>query len=358
MADNGFAPMIGIVEVAALAGVSPATVSRALRGLPGVSAGTRQNVEKAAASLGYYASPSAAALTTGRTRAIGVMAPWISRWFFSAVIEGAQEVVGEQGYDTLLYPLGANAAPNAVGVIDTRALHKRVDGILGLNVPLGLQPSSLRNLRIPLVTVGSIIPGVSGVLVDDIEVGYSATCHLIRLGHRRIAFLGHDPDGLYGFTVAADRERGFEKALQENRIPVDPGLVGMTGFSIEGGSKALINLWEQTGKRVELMPTAVFAVSDEVAFGIIYAARQNGLRVPQDISVIGVDNHDMSYLFELTTIGQPVRDQGRIAARMLLDHVRINEPAAPEVVRMNPGLITRRTTCAPRVDARGLPTGV
>ena len=109
MADNGFAPMIGIVEVAALAGVSPATVSRALRGLPGVSAATRENVEQAAARLGYVASPSAAALTTGRTGAIGVLAPWISRWFFSAVIEGAQEIVGQQGYDTLLYPLGANA---------------------------------------------------------------------------------------------------------------------------------------------------------------------------------------------------------------------------------------------------------
>ena len=112
MADRGLAPMIGIVEVAALAGVSPATVPRALRGLPGVSVATRENVEQAAAELGYVASPSAAALTTGRTSAIGVLAPWISRWFFSAVIERAQEVVGEQRYDTLLYSLGANAGPD------------------------------------------------------------------------------------------------------------------------------------------------------------------------------------------------------------------------------------------------------
>ena len=122
-----------------------------------MSVATRENVEQAAAELGYVASPSAAALTTGRTSAIGVLAPWISRWFFSAVIEGAQEVVGEQGYDTLLYSLGANAGPDA-SQVDTRALHKRVDGVLGLIVPLGLQPSSLRNLRIPLVTIGSIIP--------------------------------------------------------------------------------------------------------------------------------------------------------------------------------------------------------
>ena len=297
------------------------------------------------------ASPSAAALTTGRTSAIGVLAPWISRWFFSAVIEGAQEVVAEQGYDTLLYPLGANAGPSA-NAVDTRALHKRVDGILGLNVPLGLQPSSLRDLRIPLVTIGSTIPGVSGVLVDDVEVGYAATNHLLGLGHRRIAFLGRDPDDMYGFTVAADRERGYEKALREHRVPVDTALVGVTGFPIEAGSQALDKLWLDAGGDLDLMPTAVFAVSDEVAMGIIYAARRRGIRVPEDLSIIGVDNHDMSYLFDLTTIGQPVREQGRIAARMLLDHVRIAEPPAPEVVRINPGLITRRTTCAPRTDAR------
>ncbi len=348
MADSGLAPMIGIVEVAALAGVSPATVSRALRGLPGVSATTRENVEQAAEALGYVASPSAAALTTGRTRAIGVLAPWISRWFFSAVIEGAQEVVGRQGYDTLLYPLGANAGPAARG-IDIRALHKRVDGVLGLNVPLGLDPASLRDLRIPLVTVGSTLPGVAGVLVDDVEVGFTATCHLLELGHRRVAFLGKDPDDMYGFTVAADRERGYEKALRKYRVPVDPSLIGVTGFPVEGGSRELDRLWLEAGKDLARMPTAVFAVSDEVAMGVIYAARHQGIRVPEDLSVIGVDNHDMSYLFDLTTVGQPVREQGRIAAGMLLDHVRIT--SAPQVVRLDPALIIRRTTCPPRREA-------
>ncbi|MDQ2740418.1 MAG: LacI family transcriptional regulator [Actinomycetota bacterium] len=347
MADHRLAPLIGIVEVAALAGVSPATVSRALRGIPGVSASTRQNVELAAAQLGYVASPSAAALTTGRTSAIGVMAPWISRWFFSAVIEGAQDVVSERGYDTLLYPLGANAGPSA-NIIDTRALHKRIDGVLGLNVPLGLQPSSLRDLRVPLVTVGSSIPGVSGVLVDDIEVGYAATCHLLGLGHRRIAFFGRDPDDMYGFTVAADRERGYVKALRENNVEVEPVLIAITGFAVQAGEKALERLWLGSGCDIAAMPTAVFAVSDEVAMGVLYAARRYGIRVPEELSVIGVDNHDMSYLFELTTIGQPVRDQGRIAAGMLLDLVRIAEPVTPRVVRIHPGLITRRTTAAPR----------
>ena len=343
MAGSGLAPLIGIVEVAALAGVSPATVSRALRGLPGVSAATRANVEQAAAALGYVASPSAAALTTGRTSAIGVMAPWISRWFFTAVIEGAQEVVAEHGYHTLLYPLGANTAPATASMTDTRALHKRVDGVLGLNIPRGIQPASLHELRIPLVTVGSSIPGISGVLVDDTEVGYLATRHLLELGHRRIAFLGKDPDDRYGFSVAADRAAGYEKALGEYGVDVDQELIGMTGFAIEGGTAAMDRLWAATGADPARRPTAVFALSDEVAMGVLHSARNHGITVPDQLSVIGVDNHDMAYLFGLTTIGQPVREQGRIAARMLLEHMRIDEPA-PQLVTLRPGLIRRATT--------------
>src|SRR5664279_1445751 len=212
----------GIVEVAALSGCSPATVSRALRGLPGVSASTRVAVEQAAAQLGYFPSPSAAALTTGKTNAIGVIAPWVSRWFFSAVIEGAQEILAQQGYDPLLYPLGVGAGRRAGG-LDTRSLNKRVDGLLALNVPLA-DPSlvSLRDLRIPVVTVGTAIEGMSGVLVDNVEVGRQATQHLLDLGHRRIAFFGDDLEEMHGFTAAADRRRGYELALGVAGIEPDP----------------------------------------------------------------------------------------------------------------------------------------
>ena len=352
MAGAGLDPLIGIVEVAALAGVSPATVSRALRGLPGVSVATRHTVEQAAAALGYVASPSAAALTTGRTSAIGVMAPWISRWFFSAVIQGAQEVVAEHGFDTLLYPLGDNAGP-AVAMVDTRALHKRVDGVLAVNVPLSIRPSSLRELRIPMVTLGSTLPGMPGVVVDDEAVGYLATRHLLDLGHRRIAFLGQDPDVEYGFTVAADRGRGYERALLEHRIDLDARIIVTTGFTVKAGSRSLEELWQRAAHDLDRMPSAVFAVSDEVAMGVLYAARTNGIRVPEDLSVIGVDNHDLAYLFDLTTVGQPVREQGRVAARLLLEYVRTGAPAVPEVVRLSPGLIVRRSTGRPDRDRGG-----
>ena len=331
----------GIVEVAALSGFSPATVSRALRGLPGVSATTRQAVEEAASTLGYFPSPSAAALTTGRTNAVGVIAPWVSRWFFSAVVEGAQEVLAAQGYDLLLYPIGV-AGGRREGGIDTRALNKRVDGLLALNVPLADKSVvSLQSLRVPVVTVGTAVEGMSGVLVDNVEVGRQATQHLLDLGHREIAFLGDDIDELHGFTVASDRHRGYDLALLEAGIEPDDMLSERTGFSIDGGEAALHRVFGRRRRRGEL-PTAIFAVSDEVAMGVLHAAKEHGLKVPRDLSVIGVDGHDLAYLFDLTTVTQPVRDQGRISARLLLE--QINGPRSTSVISVGSALIRRGTT--------------
>jgi len=332
----------GIVEVAALSGFSPATVSRALRGLPGVSASTRLAVEEAASQLGYFPSPSATALSTGKTNAVGVIAPRVSRWFFSAVIEGAQEILTQRGYDLLLYPLGGGGFRRAGG-LDTRALNKRVDGLLALNLPLA-DPSllSLRDLRVPVVTVGTAAGGMSGVLVDNVEVGRQAAQHLLDLGHRRIAFFGDDLEHLHGYTAAVDRHRGYDLTLREAGIEPDPALVQRTGFTLDGGEAALHRMFAHTDQ--DQAPTAVFAVSDEVAMGVLYAARGHGLQVPCDLSVIGVDGHDFAYLFDLTTISQPVRDQGRIAARLLLDQISSPQPRPPSVVSVGSTLIRRGTT--------------
>lgn len=341
----------GIVEVAALSGFSPATVSRALRGLPGVSATTRRAVEEAASKLGYFPSPSAAALTTGRTNAVGVIAPWVSRWFFSAVVEGAQEVLAQQGYDLLLYPIGV-AGGRRDGGLDTRSLNKRVDGLLALNVPLAENSVvSLQSLRVPVVTVGTAVEGMSSVLVDNIEVGRLATKHLLDLGHRRIAFFGDDLDEMHGYTAAADRHRGYDLALREAGIEPDPALSERTGFSTDGGEAATHRVFSRRAADFE-PPTAVFAVSDEVAMGVLFAAKEHGLKVPRDLSVIGVDGHDFAYLFDLTTISQPVRDQGRIAARLLLEQVNTTQPRPPSVVSVGCGLIRRGTTGPAGVGGR------
>jgi len=331
----------GIVEVAALSGFSPATVSRAVRGLKGVSPATRKAIMEAADLLGYHPSPSAAALSSGRTNAVGIVAPWVSRWFFAAVVEGAQEVFAEHGFDLLLYPVGMGET-KAPAAVDARALSKRVDGLLALNVPLA-DPAmiSLRDFQVPVVTVGTAVEGLSSVLVDNVDVGRMATQHLIDLGHRRIAFLGDDMDEGRGFTAGGDRRRGFDLTLREAGLEVDPALILDSGFSVNGGEAGMHRL---VAAGLTDPPTAVFAVSDEVAMGVLYAARQHGLRVPRDLSVIGVDGHDHAYLFDLTTVSQPVRDQGRIAARLLLEQIAAPSPRPPSIVSVGASLIRRGTT--------------
>ena len=340
-------PVAGIVEVAARAGVSPATVSRALRGLTGVSVEKQAAVTRAAADLGYVVSASASALARGRTSAVGVLAPWISRWFFTAVIEGAQDLLANRGYDVMLYPLGANAGPDAPAV-RTRTLAKRVDGVLALNVPAGVGADALQALPLPVVTVGSAVSGLSGVAVDDEAVGHLATRHLIELGHEEITFLGLDPDREYGFRVAGNRQSGYARAMREAGLPTGTRLTTMTGFSVRGGEAALEHQLLLVDGDIAALPTAIVAVSDEVAMGIVYAARQRGLRVPEDLSVVGVDDHDLAYLFELTTIGQPVREQGRIAADLLLTQM-LDPGHRVQTVTVPVDLIERKSTAPPRV---------
>ncbi|MEO7126370.1 MAG: LacI family DNA-binding transcriptional regulator [Nakamurella sp.] len=190
----------GIVDVAAKAGVSAATVSRALRDDPVVTESTRAKVREAAQELGYTPSAAAAALARGSSNTVGVVSPWMSRWFFATVVEGIDEVVSEHGYDLMLFPIGTvdGADPKH---FDTLGLDKRVDGVIGLALPRQLSTAT-RLRRVPIVTVGTSAEGIPGVQVDDEEVGYLSTHHLLELGHRRIAFVGLDPDDIFGSNVS------------------------------------------------------------------------------------------------------------------------------------------------------------
>jgi LacI family transcriptional regulator, repressor for deo operon, udp, cdd, tsx, nupC, and nupG len=331
-----------IHDVAARAGVSAATVSRALRGIPGVALRTRQTVEQAAHDLGYIASPSASGLSTGRTGAVGIVTPWLSRWFFAAAIEGIRHSLVEYGYDALLYPAAGDVPDEHArrAGLDLRALNKRVDGVIALNVPIGV--SSLREIHVPLVTIGGNIPGIAGVVIDDVAVGRDATKHLLNLGHCAIAFIGEDPDAVFGFTAAADRLRGYREELAAAGITAHPGLVEVSGFGIEQAGNAFRRMWEKVCRGELPTVTAVFAVNDEAAIGVLRAASELGLRVPADVSVIGVDNHDLSYLFDLTTIAQPVREQGRLAAQMMIESIRGGTFDCPMVIGHQ--LIMRKST--------------
>lgn len=333
--------MTGILDVAKAAGVSVATVSRALRGLPGVSASTRQAVQAAAERLGYVASPSAASLPTGRTRTVGVLAPWVTRWFFTAVIEGANRVFAHSGYDVLLF---AADPDHDLPKAKLQTLSKRVDGLLILNLPwVSAALSGLASAdRLQVVLVGSGPPGLPIVRIDDVRVGRCAAEHLIGLGHRRIGFVGGEPEGVPHLPVAADRRAGCRAALRSAGLELAERDVFPGDFTMAAGERAAEWLLALPDR-----PSALVAASDEVAMGLIYRVRQSGLSVPGDLSVVGVDGHDMAHLFGLTTVAQPVREQGRRAAEILLARMAGDPVGSQEF----PTYLAIRETTSPPVTA-------
>ncbi|MGZ4590032.1 MAG: LacI family DNA-binding transcriptional regulator [Actinomycetes bacterium] len=330
--------MPSIRHVAARAGVSVGTVSRALRGQPGVAPATRHRVQKAAGELGYVASPSAASLASGRTMAIGVVVPYITRWFYSSVVQGAEAVLASAGYDVLLYDLAGRADARS-RLLGGRMLEKRVDAALLVTLDLDtVERQSLRSLGRPVVLVGGSA-GFPSVSIDDVQVGVTATNHLIELGHRRIGFVGLDRNVHGTFLAAGDRRRGYRRALRQAGLPVDRTVEMFGDFSVASGREAMHALMA-----LDNPPTAVFAASDEMAMGCLHAIRQAGRRVPHDFSVIGIDDHEMASLHDLTTVAQPVVEQGRIAARLLLDQLRGGTLSPDTTVVVPTALVVRATT--------------
>ena len=329
----------GIEDVARAAGVSTATVSRALRGLPNVSQPTRDRVRRAALELGYVATPSAASLASGRTRTIGLISPWINRWFFANVIEGAERTLRQQGFDVLLYTFEIDRETERPRV-DPGVLRRRVDGILVVGLPLDEdEVEALVELGHPLVCIGWGGFGQVTVRVDDHATGLAATRHLVGLGHTAVAHITGTPDDTMPSSPPVGRAAGWRDALAEAGIAWE-GLREFGDFDVEGGRRSMAALIERVPEL-----TAVFVSSDEMAFGALAALRAAGRRVPQDVSVIGVDGHDLGHLLGLTTMAQDAVEQGRVAARMVLDMIAGAE--APREVVFPTTLLDRGSTAPP-----------
>ncbi|HEY8913368.1 LacI family DNA-binding transcriptional regulator [Lacisediminihabitans sp.] len=309
--------MAGIQEVAELAGVSTATVSRALSGNGHVSLSTRDRVAKAAAALGYVVSSNASSLATGRTRNVGVVIPFLSKWFYSSVIEGAESALLANGYDLTLYNLGGGGDERR-SVFEHFLLRKRVDAVIAISLELTpAELTGLLNINKPIVGVGGPLAGVRTLSIDDVSVAHLATEHLLSLGHTSIGHIGGNEQSERDFHLPTNRRVGYEAALQAAGISPDPELFQPADFTIRGGYAAGKQLFGNPRKR----PSAVFAASDEMAIGTILAARDLGLRVPDDVSVIGIDDHELSDFFGLTTIAQFPQLQGRKAVEILMEQL-------------------------------------
>jgi LacI family repressor for deo operon, udp, cdd, tsx, nupC, and nupG len=340
--------MPGINEVAQLAGVSTATVSRALSGNGHVSEATRQRVLAAALQLEYVVSSNASSLATGRTKNVGIVIPFLNRWFYGAVLEGAESALLAHGYDLTLYNLGGSAEERT-SVFEHFLLRKRVDAVIAIALELTeSEVGRLHDLGKPIVGVGGTIQGVRTLSIDDPSVARLATEHLLSLGHKLIGHIGGDMDSEMDFHVPTRRREGYQAALRDAGITPDPALFHAADFTLPGGYAAAKQLLGNPRKR----PTAVFAASDEMALGTILAARDLGLSVPGDVSVIGVDDHELSDFFGLSTIAQFPALQGRMAVDLVMDQLN---PGHRELHASNTQLpfelIVRSSTARPQRTA-------
>jgi DNA-binding LacI/PurR family transcriptional regulator len=327
--------MAGIADVAKTAGVSKSTASRALTGAGYVSDDTRERVRAAADSLGYSASTHAVSLATGRTRSIGVIMPYVNRWFFAEVLEGIQSALLARGLDLVLY----DAKPGTEGrrrIFDDFLGRKRFDGLIAV----GLEPDSGELASIvrtgkPIVGVVSGDATTSVIAIDDDYATRRATEHLLALGHTRIAFLGGGDQS----WAHVDRKRfdGFCAAMRDagqadaHHVP--------SPVSLPGGFAAAVDLLGDERSR----PTAIVGVCDEVAIGAIIAARRLGVQVPSDVSVVGIDDHEYAEMFSLTTLRQVPREQGVAAVGRLLELIDDPDRAAT-AVHMQATLVVRSST--------------
>ncbi|WP_236244667.1 LacI family DNA-binding transcriptional regulator [Streptomyces sp. CC210A] len=332
---------VSITDVARAAGVSASTVSRALRGRDGVSEEVRARITAVAASLGYTASRSAAALASGRTSTIGVVAPYVGRWFFGRVLDGAEQVLSDAGYDVLLYNLGSAEARKRF--FTRMPARKRVDAVLCLLIPDEEEAAALRSLGVPLaVTVGGPRPGFTAVGIDDRAGATLAVRHLVNLGHRRIGMISGS-SGPQRWTTPGERRRAYLDVLAEAGADHDPALEVDGDFTVKGGERAMTELLAAVRP-----PTAVFAQSDEMAMGALRALRMHRLKAPDDVSVVGFDDHELAEVAGLTTVAQPVVEQGAEAARLLLRQLEDPDAPQPAYREMPVNLVLRETTAPPR----------
>jgi DNA-binding LacI/PurR family transcriptional regulator len=340
-----------IKDVADLAGVSPSSVSRSLRGVGGVSAATTERIRAAAESLGYTVSPAAYRLATGRTGTVAVVMPYLTRWFFAELLGGAEAVVREAGLDLLLYHLGDTEIRQRY--FSSGILRKRVDGVLLATLALSdPEIHALRSLDVPVCMAGTEVDGFSSVCIDDVSSARRAVQHLVNLGHERIAIIAGDPREPMHFTVPPRRRDGYLAALKAAGLPAGPDLEAQGAFTVEGGEEATVDLLAR-----DVLPTAIFAECDEMAFGALRVLGRVGLRVPEDMSVVGFDNHPMASYFGLTTVAQDVAEQGRMIAWHLVRSAQGNG-AKPVRLRASTHLIVRATTGAPtRRTARAILAG-
>jgi len=336
---------VSIRQVAELAGVSIATVSRCLNEPGRVSARTRERVEQAVRTTGYAPNSLAQSFRRGHTNLIMVVLPSVGDPFFTGVLDGIREVTDAHGYSIII----SETAHNTLTADEVGAMlaSRQADGIILLASIFPYGPELLERARRhaqPIVigceTLSPALMDLPGVHIDNTEAAREATQYLVSTGHRRIAFMTGEASSL----LTADRETGYRRAMADAGLDIDEDWVVEGGMSIEGAERATAAL---LGARRP--PTAIFCANDEMAIACLHALHQAGREVPHDVSVMGFDDIRYARVANppLTTMAQPIGDIGRHVAKRLIEAIDQPETAAWDALVLPHALVVRDSVGPP-----------
>ncbi len=330
---------VTLVDIARMAGVGVGTASRALSNAKNVAPATRQRVLRVAEEHHYVVSPEASRLARGNTGRVALVVPHLSRWFFGSVVEGLDSVLRGADLDVLLYQVGDLGDRH--DFFERLPARRKVDAVVVVGFQVeDAERERLETMGVHIVAAGGQSAAYPSVHIDDHTASRQAMDHLLHLGHTRIGMLeALDPDQP---RLSSTRSPAYYEALERAGIPVDPSLVVTAPWGGENGAASMSRLLGHPQP-----PTAVFAHSDEVALGAMRTLRRAGLRPGQDLSVVGIDNHPLAELCDLTTVRQRPDEQGVLAGRMLLDLLQGGAPR-PESTTVPTELVVRGSTAPPR----------
>ncbi|MEM6768519.1 MAG: LacI family DNA-binding transcriptional regulator [Bacteroidota bacterium] len=316
MKKKGF---VTIKDIARELGLSTSTVSRALRDQPDVSANTKASVQKLAEQWNYRRNLLAANMSEQRTGLIGVIIPTFSGHFFSRIISGIQEYAFKEGFRTIF---SESQHIEDRERMDTFAmLSVRVDGMIAASA---INPAvskgyfqQVLDLEVPFVMIDIECPGLAApvVKIDDYHAAYEATEYLIKSGCKRLAHFGGNPHE----TIPKERKAGFLAALQDYQLPINEDWILAIGYEIEPAEAAMKELLASSAT----LPDGVLAVSDRSIYGAMKAIKQKGLKIPEDISLIGFSDNPLSTLVEpqISSVSQPAQAMGKKAASLIINSI-------------------------------------
>lgn len=331
---------VTIRDIALKLKISISTVSRALRNSPEIKLETRQKVMAMAEKLNYTPNVVAQSLRVNRTKTLGIVVPQLASHFFASNISGIQDTAYKRGYNVMICQSNENFEQEKS---DIRTLiSTRVDGLL---ISLSRETESYEHLQnlidreIPFVLFDRITEGfpVSTVTVDDTLGAYKVTKHLLDQGCERIAFIS-GPEGMY---ICKKRIAGYVQALKESGISIDEDLIVYSDLTEESNKKLTDQLLGLEDK-----PDAIFAINDPVAIDVMKFLKSKGMKIPQDIALVGFTNMPVSDALEpsLSTVDQPAYEMGRLAANNLLDQLLDPESFEPQDLVLDTELVIRNSS--------------